>query len=125
MLPCRKYPAPRFMLATAASLSDAGSPTEPPVVTQPVNAAAARPMHAERNVLMDSSSDHSITQTHPLPVAYAARELTARGRDVVAARPTNRRDQARVPQRLPKRVDRRLRRAAELGLWEGIERNQV
>src|SRR6185503_5022847 len=113
------------MLAIAASLSDAGSPTEPPEVTQAANAAAARAMHAERRVLMDSSSDHTITQTHPLPVAHAARELAARRRDVVAARPTNRRDQPRIPQRLPKRIDRWLRRAAELGLGEGIERNQI
>src|SRR5262245_10319918 len=113
------------MLATAASVPEAGSPTEPPDETQAINVASVTRRHAVRSVFMNSSSDHTITQTHSLAVADAAGELAARGRDVVAARPTNRCNQARVSQRLPERVDRALRRAAEFGLGKRVERNQV
>src|SRR5688572_15792654 len=112
------------MFATAASLSEAGSPT-PPDETQAADAASTTPRHAVRNAFMSSSSDHTITQTHPLPIAHSARELAACRRDVVATRPANRCDQPRVAQRLPKRIDRASRRAAELGLGERIEWNQV
>src|SRR5262245_1050943 len=104
------------MFAIAASFPDAGSATEPPDEAHAVKAASVTQRYAVRSVFMNSSSDHTVTQTHPLSVAHAARELAARRRNVVAARPANRRDQTRIPQRLPKRIDRRLRRAAELGL---------
>src|SRR6188508_2062743 len=113
------------MFAIAASFPDAGSLTEPPDETQAADAASARQSHAVRSVFMNSSSDHTVTQTHPLPVSDPAGELATRGRDVVAARPANRRNQSRVSQRLPKRVERRLFRAAELGLRKRIERNQI
>src|SRR5690242_1055004 len=113
------------MLAIAASFPEAGSATEPPDETQAVNVATVTRRHAVRSVFMSSSSDHTVTQTHSLSVAHAPGELAACGRDVVAARPANRCNQARVAQRLPERVDRALRRAAELGLRKRIERNQV
>src|SRR6186997_2690201 len=113
------------MFAIAASLPEAGSLMLPPDETQAADAASARQSHAVRSVFMNSSSDHTVTQTHPLSVSHAARELAARGRDVVAARPANRRNQARVSQRLPKRVERRLLRAAKLGLRKRIEGNQI
>src|SRR3954471_21184509 len=109
------------MLAIAASLPEAGSLMEPPDETQAVDVASVARSHAVRSVFMNSSSDHAVTQTHSLSVAHAPGELAAGGRDVVAARPANRCNQARVAQRLPERVDRALRRAAELRLRKRIE----